>query len=533
MNLSPFRVALLMSLASAASAQRDEALLIVKDAVVEEVLHVAELAKAPWLSAIAPNPASSLSALHTTTSILKFVDYARITSSDSLIEALIEAGFILVDVVKKDKNTSPIPTPPHYAVVANCGREILAALYETSPVAASSIIKGVESRATGCAPNACEHAKLLTTLLSSSACDSLIDFTPTIVGWLGHLATGGLPAAAVPNTLIPVLSSLLPRARASIDQVFLFAKKALFCADVERRCAGAQLLVLLATVSGVDDEILGYLQRVMKQQTEAKYAAYSTILSLTEQSDDAASPASPALTALVLAQLRRYVVEAESDETRQQRQSRAVGLSQGGQSMSQMADEADADPEVVETSPLILAPALQGAVMTAVASSSSSKDKKENPFPALTQAGQIISEPMTLLLSVAARLSRSNPEMKAYLDSLRSRVAKSELETLMDDTCPPETRIANALLVAKIVDGLFLSFEMDAEDEEEKVQCEKLFELRASALEKASAEVYREVRSLNVRLGKLDGSVMIYMIYKGPLFLYYNATGRIGNQRYA
>ena len=39
-----------------------------------------------------------------------------------------------------------------------------------------------------------------------------------------------------------------------------------------------------------------------------------------------------------------------------------------------------------------------------------------------------------------------------------------------------------------------------------------------------------EVSLLNKLEGMLDGSVMIY---KEPLPIYYNATGRIGDQRYA
>ena len=253
--LTPSLLSLLLALASSSPSSRDASLGCVRDMVVEEAAHRVEIASAPWLSAVAAGTATD-GPLTTLTSILTFLSFAKASSNDSFLWSLSELGFMLVDVVPRDACSSKNRDPPHYAAAASVGRTVLAAVFDASSAAASSVVKTVTARATGRGPNAVEHAKLLLEIARVSP-DALAEHTPSIVGWLGHLPTGGLPPAAVPSVLVPVLSLLLPRSRSSLDQAFLFTKKALFCPAVDRRCAGASLLVLLATVGGADEEVLG------------------------------------------------------------------------------------------------------------------------------------------------------------------------------------------------------------------------------------------------------------------------------------
>ena len=108
----------------------------------------------------------------------------------------------------------------------------------------------------------------------------------------------------------------------------VFSKKSLFSADIEKRCAGAKLLVMLLGtcgkgVDGTEEEVLGYLKRCLTQQREVRWNVYAAVCSALEGEGNAAVAQS--MERLILGQLDRILEIEELEDVREARRARASG----------------------------------------------------------------------------------------------------------------------------------------------------------------------------------------------------------------
>eukprot|EP00557_Chaetoceros_sp_GSL56_P010309 CAMPEP_0176476478 /NCGR_PEP_ID=MMETSP0200_2-20121128/71_1 /TAXON_ID=947934 /ORGANISM="Chaetoceros sp., Strain GSL56" /LENGTH=1561 /DNA_ID=CAMNT_0017872145 /DNA_START=111 /DNA_END=4792 /DNA_ORIENTATION=+ len=174
----------------------------------------------------------------------------------------------------------------------------------------------------GMAPNALEHSHLLRDLMFyQSQCDvdsgdlrydttfgkgaHILEecFIPSLIDVLANIPGGGMPPLVATISVIPVLGSLLNLSRQKgkrsrrkrielndhVDHCFLLAKKALFCADVDRREVAVNLLVMLCRFAAdgggnettLLDEVKGYLRRCMTQhQSQVRVEAYCSLVAI-------------------------------------------------------------------------------------------------------------------------------------------------------------------------------------------------------------------------------------------------------------
>ena len=367
-RISLFKLCLVLGLASASPNLKDTALSALTDLIIEEVIYRETADQSEWTShavmgvlslsqsASVPSSSSSSSSsppqsasppLRMVSIIKDVISFSAGSAAyETVATNLIDLGFVLVDQIKKDAKS---PSSKN-AALASIGRDILVCIFNKTNDSRSdsnvrrTIVKELTMKSTGRAPNAAEHAKLLNALLDASSIAKLSEFTTELIEWLANLAGGGLPPAAATSSLLPCLYKLLSLnpSPQRLDSATVFTKKALFCADTQRRFAGAAFLVMLSAVTtcyassdAAEDELYGYIARCLSQQREMRQSIYFTIsvvLDHTESKDRLV--VAQALSRILLTQIDRIVEAKESSEAaadRRERGKEGGGLSQMSQ----------------------------------------------------------------------------------------------------------------------------------------------------------------------------------------------------------
>jgi len=244
MNVKPFLMALLLSSASMPR-QRQTCLDLIRDLVLEEASIWIKRKESAWVNCVVgstqkESPSSPVDfslkqllnpeRMHVIHTLQKVIDFAAQGSSyggggSTFLSTLVQLGFVLVDCVKKDVSVSQsstfawpvseyfslsqnahLPTPQQ--LTSRSGLHLLSYLFRVfnegdghdSATPSSSlrrfILQTAAGKVCGGAPNAVHHSRLLVQLTEhADSLTPLTEFIDTLIEWIGHLPSGGMPAA--------------------------------------------------------------------------------------------------------------------------------------------------------------------------------------------------------------------------------------------------------------------------------------------------------------------------------------------------
>ena len=439
--------------------------------------------------------------VHSSLSLLS-IEYTSVSAigMESLLASLMQLGFLLIDTVKKDssmikKSSFSASTSMSQYSVASSGRDLLANLFlNGSDALRRAILAACSTRVCGRAPNATEHAKLLTRLASDQQTISLLaEFTGNIVEWLTYIPSGGISSCAVMSCIVPCLRVLLTVRKSYVDQTFLLSKKALFCThESQRRCAAKLLIMLLEVVSddvtntgfntSVVDELRGYIRRSLTQQAGVRSSIYKAIFAGIERECNS-DEVKQILIQILHRHIEKYLSISEEKSEMIARQKRGVAL---GSQLSQ-PNFNNSGNEHEEEIPFRV-DACTSNLITSFEIINGTKGKRKNPNSTLSlirEATEKISEPVVDLISVCSRAEAFCPEsdLSACLRKLCDQVSKASTKSLIPET---GDRLSHIIVAIDLSGTLIETCNLTKDNGRQLPVVQRLFNLRSKLFGEAA-----------------------------------------------
>jgi len=567
---TPFTLAMGLTMAHSIPRMRTCALTCIRDFVLEEEFIRQKQRTSDWFHQCASTLNTTTTTTTTTDSeelsssshmlncMMQLISILDSTSSDSLalLQSLVSLGFLLVDALKKDnpmttttveygiedctvteleplqsfctkqaqRNSLSSGLQKAQANTSKIGLRLLCHLFlrdssedaTTSSQLRRSILLKASEQFCGMAPNAVQHSYLLQYITATEDGIRILGSEtqlPLLMEFVSHLSGGGgsgIPFAVAIGSIVPTVGLILRFKQKQIndpmDHLFLCAKKALFCPNIEARITAVHIFTMLLSLvirhcPSLVDEIKGCLRRCLTQhQAEVRVEVYASIVQLMKSNNDGDATV---FATILLDHMKRYIAVEETAADLEARRRRAIAH---GSQLSQCMDDENDDSSSTQGPPIRLELCIASGSLPSLKSKTFQKQKKLYPT-VLLEAIKRFTEPLPFLLSSGKVISEHNHNdtdsimtdketdveaLHQMLVNLRGKVACSQIEDYIH-WCNDENRnvsvtLSCCLLVASVCESLMdiPTLQCEVFNELEFELIEKLFNLRTEATSKAA-----------------------------------------------